>query len=110
MVDVSIVVPVYNSEGCLEELHRQVAAALSGRSFELILVDDRSADGSWGVIRRLGAADARVVGLRHRKNAGQDNALLTGLRRARRLYSDYGRRPPARASRHPAPGRALRVP
>jgi undecaprenyl-phosphate 4-deoxy-4-formamido-L-arabinose transferase len=83
MVELSLVVPVYNSDACLEELSRQVADALRGKSYELILVDDQSADNSWAVIKRLCATDARVIGIRLRKNAGQDNAILCGLRKAR---------------------------
>lgn len=83
MVELSIVVPVYNSEGCLCELCRQVAESLEGRGWELILVDDQSSDGSWQAIRQLCGRDARVRGLRLRKNAGQDGAILCGLRASR---------------------------
>ncbi len=83
MVEISVVVPVYKSEECLEELHRQVADALAGRAYELILVDDASPDGSWAAIRRICAADPATVGVRLRKNAGQDNAILCGLRRSK---------------------------
>lgn len=87
MVELSVVVPVFNSESCLSELYRQTADALSECTFELILVDDQSRDGSWAEIARLCGADPRVVGIRHRKNAGQDNALLTGLRQARGAFA-----------------------
>jgi undecaprenyl-phosphate 4-deoxy-4-formamido-L-arabinose transferase len=83
MVEVSVVVPVYNSDACLEELKRQVAEALQGKRYELILVDDRSIDNSWGVIIGLCDKDTAIVGIHLRKNAGQDNAILCGLRRAR---------------------------
>lgn len=82
MVELSVVVPVYNSETCLEELYRQVAEALYGKTYELILVNDQSQDGSWRMIRRLCAGDAAVTGINLRKNTGQDNAILCGLRRA----------------------------
>lgn len=83
MVELSVVVPVYNSADCLGELSRQVADALRDTPHELILVDDRSADSSWDEIKRLCAQDSSVIGLRLRKNAGQDNAILCGLRKAR---------------------------
>lgn len=86
MVELSVVVPVYNSERCLEELHRQVTDALRDKTYELILVNDQSADGSWCVIRRLCDSDQAVMGINLRMNAGQDNALLCGLRRARGLF------------------------
>jgi len=86
MVELSVVVPVYNSEACLEELNRQIADALSGIPHELILVDDQSSDGSWQVIRRLCQRDPTITGIGLRKNAGQDNAILCGLRRARGAF------------------------
>lgn len=83
--DLSIVVPVYRSEDCLVALYdavgRELAAA--GISFELILVNDCSPDGSWGVIESLCRVDRRVVGVDLRRNFGQDNAILTGLRLVR---------------------------
>jgi undecaprenyl-phosphate 4-deoxy-4-formamido-L-arabinose transferase len=82
MVEISVVVPVYNSEPCLLELVRQTAAALHEHAHELILVDDQSTDGSWGVIRRLCENHQNLVGIRLRKNAGQDSAILCGLRLA----------------------------
>ena len=81
MVEVSVVVPVYNSEACLEELARQVGDALRDRTYELVLVDDQSADASWRAIKGLCARDKRIIGVRIRKNAGQDSAILCGLRR-----------------------------
>ena len=86
MVELSVVVPVYNSEGCLEELSRQVAEALRGLSYELILINDQSTDSSCDVIKRLCQTNKAVTGVHLRKNAGQDNAILCGLRRARGEY------------------------
>jgi len=77
----SIVVPVFNSGGCLEELAARVERALGPRTrYELILVDDDSPDDSWEVIERLTSERDRLVGVRLRKNAGQDNAIMAGLR------------------------------
>ena len=83
-MNVSIVVPVFRSAGCLPELVARVGAmgAQLGR-FELILVNDASPDNSWEVIRELAASHPFVVGLDLRRNVGQDNALMAGLRRAR---------------------------
>lgn len=84
----SVVVPVYNGEATLGELVRRLAAVLdpldgvAGR-WELILVNDGSADASWRRIAELAAADARVRGLDLGRNYGQHNALLAGLRAAR---------------------------
>jgi len=83
MVELSVVIPVYNSEACLEELYRQLADVLRGHEHEVIFVNDQSADHSWSVIKRLCEKDASVTGISLRKNVGQDNAVLCGLRRAR---------------------------
>ena len=86
MVELSVVIPVYNSEACLEELYRQLADALRGQAYELILVNDQSTDHSWSVIKRLCGKDASITGVNLRKNAGQNNAILCGLRRARGAF------------------------
>jgi undecaprenyl-phosphate 4-deoxy-4-formamido-L-arabinose transferase len=81
----SIVVPVYRSEDCLEALAEAVAGALgpTGLTYELVLVDDGSPDGSWDVIAALCRRHPWVVGVGFRRNFGQDNAILAGLRLAR---------------------------
>jgi glycosyltransferase involved in cell wall biosynthesis len=81
---ISVVVPVYNSEGSLAELVRRVESVLTERAarFELILVNDASRDGSWGVIQDLVAANPRVRGINLMRNYGQHNALLCGIRAA----------------------------
>ncbi len=88
-VDISIVVPVYNSSGCLPELVRRIneAVAHMNRSFEIILVNDSSKDDSWNVICRLAGADRRVRGILLRKNFGQDAAIMAGLNEIRGNYA-----------------------
>lgn len=78
---ISVVVPVFNSAPCLPELVRRLGAALPGieAEFEVILVDDDSRDGSWATIRDLCATYPFLRGVRLRKNAGQDNAIMAGL-------------------------------
>jgi undecaprenyl-phosphate 4-deoxy-4-formamido-L-arabinose transferase len=51
-------------------------------SYELLLVNDGSPDRSWLVIKQLAAQYSGVVGFNHRRNFGQDNAILTGIRNA----------------------------
>jgi undecaprenyl-phosphate 4-deoxy-4-formamido-L-arabinose transferase len=84
-LDLSIVVPVYRSEDCLEALARTVADALrpSGLKYELILVNDGSPDRSWPVIAALCRVHPEIVGVDLRRNFGQDNAILVGLRQSR---------------------------
>src|SRR4051812_2705689 len=82
---VSVVVTLFDEAETVEELVRRVAQTLdgAGRSWELILVDDGSADGTWREVERLHEADARVRGVRFRRNAGQHPAMHAGLSRAR---------------------------
>jgi undecaprenyl-phosphate 4-deoxy-4-formamido-L-arabinose transferase len=81
--DLSVVVTVFNEAGSLEELYRRTAEALAGRDFELIFVDDGSADESFATIERLHAGDERVRGVRLKRNFGQHPAMHAGLARAR---------------------------
>jgi glycosyltransferase involved in cell wall biosynthesis len=78
----SVVVPVYNSEGSLATLADRVGRALAGTDYELVLVNDGSADGSWDRIEELAASDERVRGIDLMRNYGQHNALLAGVRAA----------------------------
>jgi glycosyltransferase involved in cell wall biosynthesis len=81
--EVSVVVPVYNGAATLPELVRRVDEALAGSNYELVLVNDGSADGSWELIRQLAGENPRVRGLDLMRNYGQHNALLAGIRAAR---------------------------
>jgi undecaprenyl-phosphate 4-deoxy-4-formamido-L-arabinose transferase len=81
--EVSVVVTVFDEAGSVEELYRRTVAALDGRDFEVIFVDDGSTDGSFAVVERLHAADARVRGVRLKRNFGQHPAMHAGLARAR---------------------------
>jgi undecaprenyl-phosphate 4-deoxy-4-formamido-L-arabinose transferase len=82
---VSVVVPIYNEADTLDELHRRSAAALesAGLTFELIFVDDGSADDSFARIERLRAGDERVRAVRFKRNFGQHPAMHAGFVRAR---------------------------
>jgi len=84
-IDVSVVVPVYNGAQALPELQRRLAETMRalGRSYELILVDDRGAKDSWPIIARLAAEHAQVVGIRLTRNFGQHAASVCGISRAR---------------------------
>lgn len=84
----SIVIPVYRSADCLEALVAAVGDALIslGGRYEIILVNDCSPDESWTVIEELCCRQVNVVGVDLRRNFGQDNAILTGVRLARGQY------------------------
>lgn len=76
---ISVIVPVFNEADNVSPLVREVTAALARESFELVLVDDGSRDGTWEKIQAASAADARVRGLRLKWNSGQSAALWTGI-------------------------------
>ncbi len=80
----SLVIPVYRSQECLRPLLAAIRDELTpaGLTYEVILVNDCSPDGSWAVIEALCREDPHVIGINLRRNFGQDNAILTGLRHA----------------------------
>ena len=84
-VDLSIVVPVYNSATMVRSLVEaiEVAIADSTRTFELILVNDGSADRSWEEIVQAATGRSFVHGINLMRNYGQHNALLAGIQHAR---------------------------
>lgn len=77
----SVVIPAMNEEGNVRNVYRAVTEVLdaSGVTFELILVDDGSTDGTWAAVEAVAAQDARVIGLRHRRNFGKARGLSTGF-------------------------------
>jgi len=83
--DVSVVIPVYNSELTIRQVVQSARDVLvqSGRSVEFVLVDDASVDGSWTEVAALAATLENVRALRLRRNYGQHSAILAGVRIAR---------------------------
>jgi glycosyltransferase involved in cell wall biosynthesis len=83
--DLSFVVPCHNEEGNLRPLADAIARAAEAvdRSWELILTDDRSTDGSWALIQELAKADPRIRGQRFARNCGQSAAMFAGMKAAR---------------------------
>ncbi len=78
----SIVVPCFNEEENIAELHRRVsdaASAVVGNEFELVLVNDGSRDNTWLVMTNLAATDPRVVAINLARNHGHQLALSAGL-------------------------------
>src|SRR5438445_1575503 len=81
--DVSIVVTLLNEQPTVERLYERTIAAVNGRSFELVFVDDGSTDGTYDVVRRLHERDPRVRAIRFSRNFGQHPAMHAGFTRAR---------------------------
>jgi len=81
---VSVIVPVYNSEGSLPLLVARLSDVLPpGRELgELILVNDESTDSSWSIVQELAARHPWIRGINLMRNYGQHNALLCGIRLA----------------------------
>ncbi|SCB57453.1 dolichol-phosphate mannosyltransferase [Rhizobium aethiopicum] len=82
----SIVAPCHNEEEGLREFCRRAAAAAQsvvGDTFELILVDDGSSDGTWEIISDLAAKVPQVLGVRLLRNHGHQLASTAGLSASR---------------------------
>jgi glycosyltransferase involved in cell wall biosynthesis len=84
-VNISVVIPVYNSQPTLVQLVAEVESVLSVISdqYEIILVNDGSTDESWLVIERLCAQIPQLRALNMMRNFGQHNAVLAGIRQAK---------------------------
>ena len=81
MALISVVIPVYKAQECLDELYRQLSVALRSitEDYEIVLVEDCGGDRSWEIITRLAAADPRVRGLQFSRNFGQHYGITAGL-------------------------------
>ena len=83
--DVSLVIPVLNEEGNLGALYQEITDVLdaSGKSFEILFIDDGSTDASYALMSSLHHRDPRVRVVRFRKNFGQTAAMAAGFHYAR---------------------------
>ncbi|MFC2023527.1 glycosyltransferase family 2 protein [Chloroflexota bacterium] len=83
-MDISVVVPVFNEEESLSLLHQRLTEVLaqSGYSYEIIVADDGSTDGSFDILRELQAQDEHLRVVRFRRNYGQTAAFSAGFDRA----------------------------
>jgi polyisoprenyl-phosphate glycosyltransferase len=77
----SLVIPAYCEEGNLAKLYEELLQVLEplGLTWELIIIDDGSIDGTWNEIMALHQRDMRVKGVRFSRNFGHQNALMAGL-------------------------------
>ena len=82
--DISIIFSIYNEEESLRELVSRTEKVMKDNrySYELIMVDDGSRDGSWKTIRELSARDGNIRGISFRRNYGKSAALYCGFRAA----------------------------
>jgi dolichol-phosphate mannosyltransferase len=83
MADISIIVPTINEAENLPELVRRIAAALMGRSYELLIIDDASTDATPGVCAKLSEQYPLRLIVREKPRNGLSGAVLEGLRQAK---------------------------
>lgn len=84
MLNVSLVIPLYNEAESLPELHAWIVRVCKQEnlSYEVLLLDDGSSDNSWEIIQELRQQDPHVRGFRFRTNYGKSAALNVGFAEA----------------------------
>ena len=84
MLDLSIVIPLFNEEESLPELTQWIEKVMEreGYSYEIIYVNDGSTDNSWAVIQELAASNPQVKAISFRKNQGKSAGLNRGFQAA----------------------------
>lgn len=83
-MNISVVVPLYNEEESIPELHAWIKRVMDANSFsyEIIFVNDGSTDHSWQVIEDLSKKNPEIKGIKFRRNYGKSPALFCGFKRA----------------------------
>lgn len=83
--DVSVVIPVYRAEDCLQALYERLVSTLDGLqiAYEIIFVEDCGPDNSWAMLENLASGDRRVRSIKLSRNFGQQMAITAGLERSR---------------------------
>jgi len=87
-LDLSIVIPCHNEEGNLRRLYRELREVLDAQrvSYEIVITDDGSSDGTWAVLKELALRDPRLRVQRLARNCGESTASWAGMRIARGSY------------------------
>lgn len=81
MIQISVIVPVYNEQESLPELHNWISRVMEehGFSYEIIFVNDGSTDASWEVIQKLSTINPSAKGISFTRNYGKSAALDLGF-------------------------------
>lgn len=80
LVDISLVIPLFNEEDSLKELHEWIVQVVKDSySYEIIFIDDGSKDRSWDIVEELRSTDANVKGIKLQRNYGKSAALQKGF-------------------------------
>jgi len=84
-MDITVIVPLYNETESLPELEAWIRRVMeqNGFSYEVIMVDDGSTDGSWDTVQRLAAENPAIHGISFRRNYGKSAALYEGFAAAK---------------------------
>ena len=77
-IDISIVVPVHNEEPQIAIFFAEICRVLGSERFEVLFVDDGSADGTWNAVREAGSRDARAGGIRLSRTSIEFEVPATG--------------------------------
>lgn len=79
--NISVVIPLYNEDESLPELHSWIVKVMNQNSFsyELVFIDDGSTDESWDTIKKLKEIDNNVKGIKFQRNYGKSAALQKGF-------------------------------
>ena len=85
MKDLSLVIPLFNEEESIRELHDWIVKVMNENSFsyEILFIDDGSTDSSWEIIQALKNENDSVVGIRFRRNYGKSAGLNVGFEHAK---------------------------
>ena len=79
---ISIVVPAFNEEDCIDELARRLTAVmdeLTSYQFEALIVENGSTDKTWSLLQKIATSDARFKPIRLSRNFGMDGGVTAGL-------------------------------
>ncbi|MBS1658469.1 MAG: glycosyltransferase family 2 protein [Bacteroidetes bacterium] len=85
MVEISVVLPVYNEEQNLKELYARLSETLRQltNAYEILFVNDGSNDGSLAIIKNYSSTDSRIKFISFTRNFGHQNAIAAGIQNAR---------------------------
>ena len=89
-IDISVVVPCYNEQGALPFYYdkmKEVMALMPELSFEIIIVDDGSTDGTLEAVKQLAKSDERIRYISFSRNFGKEAAMYAGLKNASGKYT-----------------------
>jgi len=83
-MDITVLVPLFNEAGSLQELHKRLTAVLTatGKTYEIIFIDDGSTDSSLDMLKKIRANDSKLKVISFRRNYGKAAALAIGFAEA----------------------------